>query len=600
MGFLNTIGSTVRGFFAKDKDKAALQIAASEIPSSAALGGRETFFGLGYDTVSEYLRLDPDLMTRYRDSEEMDDYPELAQALNIYADDATQPDTQMNKTVWVTSTDRNIERMGNTLFNKTLRMDDDTQGIARSLCKYGSDFEEVLVTGDGVVGLHHLPAPTMRRVEGPRGELYGFYQDYQGGFKLGSDDFRRQLAERMKGGSTNPLQGKIALFEDWEVVHFRLRGKARQSVYGHSVLEPARWIYKRLAMLEDSAFMYRFQRSPERLAFYIDTGQLPPAESRAYLKQMQQQFRKKKFIDPLTGKLIMRPEQMAQDEDFFIATRNGQDGTRVEVLGSPQWQSVEDIEYFRSKMFSAINVPKAYLNQDENTARAVLSSEDVRFARSVLRVQRELRNGFSRIFRVHLAALNLDPYVADYDVCMAVPSSVFELAQIEVRNARADLALRMKEFVSMRWILTNVFSLSDDAIDVIFKEREEDAKREGAFMGGMDPSAGFGAPGVPGGPNAAPAGAEGSPESNSLYMHRSSDVQRMIQESRRPLPFRRGSGSIKEQEMSNGDKGAEKRANAKLDRILSESAGTRRRLREISGLLQDLSKVNSSSVGSRR
>lgn len=600
MGFADKIGQSIRSFFSKDKDKAALQLARGTT-NAAPVGGGDLLSAYGYEYVAEYLQLETDLMSRFRDYEEMDDYPELCAALDIYADDASQPDTQLNRTLWVTSKDRNIERVGNDLFHKTLRVDEEAQEIARELCKYGNDYEELLVTQDGVVGMSCLRAPTVRRIEGPRGQLIGFLQDFKGKFNYTTEEFRALLQARSRGELQNADRDRIAALEDWEVVHFRLRGKSRQSVYGHSVLEPARWIYKRLAMLEDSALVYRLQRAPERYAFYVDVGDLPPTEAMAYLNRVRQQFRKKKYVNPATGKLDMRVDNMAQDEDFFIPTRKGQDGTRIEVLGSPQWQHMDDIEYFRSKLFAAIKIPKAYLAQDENTARAVLSSEDVRFARSVLRVQRELRNGFSRVMRVHLAALNMDPYAADYDINMTVPSSVFELAQIEVRNARADLAMRMKEFVSLRWTLANVFSMSDDDIEQIIKERGEDIKRDTMAQAGAENEAmtKYGQPdpleaGAPGG-----MPAEVIPGQES-YRARPADMQRMIAEGRRPRGFRPTPRyrPISEEALLYGDREAEKRASAKLDQLLKNDIALQRRLGEVGGLLQDLR--SSRVAGGRR
>ena len=601
MGFIKKIGDSLRSAFSKDKDKAALQLAKGQtnfghVPG----GGGDLLSSYGYDYVAEYLRLDADLMMRYYDYEEMDDYPELCASLDIYADDASQPDTQLNRTVWVTSSDRNVERIGNDLFHKTLRLDEETQEIARMVCKYGNDYEELLVTEDGVVGMHCLRPPTVRRIEGPRGQLMGFLQDFKGKFDYSTDEFKKLLQLRATGQLRNADEDRIAVLEDWEVVHFRLRGKQRQSVYGYSVLEPARWIYKRLTMLEDSALIYRLQRAPERYAFYVDVGDLPPTEAMAYLNRVRQQFRKKKFVNPSTGKPDYRIDPMSQDEDFFIPVRQGQDGTRIEVLGSPQWQHMDDIEYFRSKLFAAIKIPKAYLAQDENTARAVLSSEDVRFARSVLRVQRELRNGFSRVMRVHLAALNMDPYAVDYDVNMTVPSSVFELAQIEVRNARADLAMRMKEFVSLRWTLENVFGMSDEDIEQVIKERGEDIKRDTMAQAGAeaDAQSAYGAPeplepGMPGGVPAevVPGNAEGRQHTASH-----ADRQRLIAEGRAGRRMRgpRRSG-ISEEELLRGNREAEKRASDKLDKLLKNDIHLQKRVNELGGLLQDLR-----SVGGKR
>lgn len=594
MGFVDKIGSGLRSVFAKDKDKAALQLARGTTNAAYPSSGGDMLSAYGYEHVAEYLRLDSDLMTRFADYEEMDEYPELSSALDIYADDASQPDTQINRTVWVTAKDRNIERNLNELFHKTLRADEETQEISRELTKYGNDYEELLVTQDGVVGMHCLRAPTVRRIEGPRGQLIGFLQDFKGKFNYSQEEFKQMLQARQNGTLHNADEDRIAALEDWEVVHFRLRGKQRQSVYGYSVLEPARWIYKRLCMLEDSALIYRLQRAPERYAFYVDVGDLPPTEALAYLNRVRQQFRKKKFINPSTGKLEMRLDTIAPDEDFFIPSRSGQDGTRIEVLGSPQWQHMDDIEYFRDKLFAAIKIPKAYLAQDENTARAVLSSQDVRFARSVLRIQRELRNGFSRVARVHLAAIGVDPYAVDYDINMTVPSSVFELAQIEVRNARADLATRMKEFVSLRWILEKVFSLSDSEIEQVIKERGEDIKRDTMAQAGAESEANaqFGiAPGEPGG---VPTEALPPSEKESKHTSRRQDALRLMAEGRRSRLPRIGRSGITEAELMRGsNRETEKRAEGKLDKLLQNDIQLQRRIQEVGGLLQDLRQANS-------
>lgn len=148
--------------------------------------------------------------------------------------------------------------------------------------------------------------------------------------------------------------------------------------------------------------------------------------------------------------------------------------------------SMEDLEYFLNKMFAAMKIPKAYLGKEEGVVRAVLSSEDVRFARTVLRIQRELKHGMRKVIRVHMAATGRAPDDGAYELHMTVPSAIFELAQLEVRNARADLAARMSDFVSIEWILSHIFQLSGEDISVILKQREQDAKRAMAAQGGFE------------------------------------------------------------------------------------------------------------------
>jgi hypothetical protein len=289
---------------------------------------------------------------------------------------------------------------------------------------------------------------------------------------------------------------------------------------------------------------------------------------------------------------------------------------------------MDDVEYFRSKLFAALKVPKAYMGQEEGVARAVLSSEDVRFARTVLRVQREVRNGLAKVCRIHLAALNIDPYQVDYDIRMTVPSSIFELAQLEVRNARADLAGRMGQFVSLHWTLSNVFGFTDHDIEKIIEQQEEDAVRiavnqvkaelaaqkyqqENAPPQPMpDPNAVAGAPapeaGAPPGqeqtppdgvqpaedtsapaPAPAPAPSDGTdPRTKRLTAYRN---KKYPLNQGRKSPRR---GIITEEELFEGShKENDKRAMDKLELLLKNDKALAVRLLEVRSLLDDLRSV---------
>ena len=512
-------------------------------------------------------------------------------------------------------------------------------GVITHNCKYGNDFEEILLTNEGVKGLNFLPPPTVRRIEGPRGELFGFVQDFKGKFGYTAQEFQQILAARtamVRGGAEKAGYGgldKISAMEDWEVTHFRLRGKHRRSIYGYAILEPARWIWKRLMLLEDASLIYRLQRAPERYAFYVDVGDLPPAEALAYVNRVRQGHKKTKYYNPSTGKLDLKFNPMSQDEDFFIPTRKGQDGARIEVLGAPSWQHMDDIEYFRDKLFAALKVPKAYMGQEEGVARAILSSEDVRFARSVLRVQREIRNGLSKVCRVHLAALGIDPYSVDYDIKMTVPSAIFELAQIEVRTARADLASRMQGFVSIHWLLSNVFGMSDSDIERILIQRGEDQEREQiqqqsgmakAMLVSQKINPAMGAvPGMPGAPGQAPPpggdpnqpmGAAGPSDTGLAPPQQSQiltpngipgvmspeDAKASFERVRQAMGrANNGSrmtrrGAMTEQELFQHDSPENNRRNsAMLEKLLKNDKQLANRLREVQELLGDLRSVAS-------
>jgi hypothetical protein len=578
----------------------------------------------GYDAVASYLNIENDLLARYSDYEEMDDMPEVSSSIDIYSDDSTQPDATNRRSMWIVTKDKNIENiLDRDLFQRTLRMDEEIWDIARTLVKYGNDFEELLVNQNGVVGFNFLPPATIRRIEGPRGEHYGFVQDFRGRYGYTPYDFKAMLTSRMKGVTSpqeknmpvnsadyqRPDRKKVVAFEDWEITHFRLRGRQRRSIYGHSALEAGRWIWKRLQLLEDSALIYRLQRAPERFAFYVDVGDLPPAEALAYVNRVKQAYKKKRFFDPSTGKLNLRWEPLSQDDDFWVPVRQGKEGARIEVLGAPAWQHMDDIEYFRDKLFAALKVPKSYLGQEQGVARQILSSEDVRFARTILRVQRELRNGMGKVCRVHMAAIGMDPLAADYDIRMTVPSSIFDLAQMEVRNARADLAARMKEFVSEYWLLSRIFELSDGEIEMIVKQREQDAMRMARIGANAQDKASdimvkgqikrvpaMQQAGLMADPSQMQAqGAEQAPAeatAEDAYKYYDSFVRHLSEGKPGEMPVwalhsLRQSG-IRERELMSGNRESEKRAEEKLYKLLRNDKRVNGQLQELRGLYRDI------------
>lgn len=442
------------------------------------------FSSAGERSIEEVLRVDQDLMSRFVDYEHMDQYPELGKALDIYADDATQPDTMSGRTVQVESDDQEVRDTLEELFYERLTIDEHIWEIARSLTKYGNNYEELLCTDRGVIGMQFVSAPSVRRIETQEDGLLGFVQDPSGQFRINPEEFKLLY---MGQGELPP---DTVLYDDWQVVHMRLRSIYRSARYGFSILEPARWIWKRLVLLEDSLMVYKLSRAPSRYAFYVDVGRRAPREAIKYLTQVKQQFKKKKFVDPKTGQLDLRFNPLGMDEDIFIPVIDGQDAARIEVLTGPSFQSTEEVDYFLRKLFAAIGVPKMYLGfSEERAANSILSNVDVQFARSVLRLQRELRNGLRKIARVHMSCLGIDPSSAYFDLYLTIPSGIYQIAQMEVETARADLAGRLKEFYSLEWILAEVFGHTTEEIQTIKSQREAEA---GAVPGGA-PVEGFSA-----------------------------------------------------------------------------------------------------------
>lgn len=487
MGKLENVGiAFIRDVFKRDNQRHKLAVSTKELAHNA---GRLSAFGASIDAqmngdLRSILFLDRRMLHRYADYEEMDEYSDVSSALDIYADDATQVDSQRNRTVWIESSDDQIRSELTELFDKRIGIDNIIWEWARTVCKYGNDFEEILVGENGVSGISFLPAPTMRRIENKRGDLLGFVQTFSDTMDITQDQFEKF---RIQGGAKVSDSGDVAAFEDWRVVHTRLTSKYRESMYGWAVIDAARWVWKRLMLLEDAVLVYKLTRSPSRYAFYVDVGKASRQEAERILQETMHRLKKRKFVNPKTGKLDLRANPMAMDQDFFLAMRDGRESTRVESLMGPSYQQVDDVQYFLYKLYAALKVPRAYMGYDENMpSKATLSQEDVRFARTILRVQRELRNGLGKIAKVDLAARRIDPMAVDYEVKMTVPSSIFELGQMEVRRARADLASLMERHVSLFWLLKNVYGMSDTEIEEVTAQRKKDSAERPAQGVGLE------------------------------------------------------------------------------------------------------------------
>lgn len=511
-GFVGGVSNGIRRFFARSEGAQAAQIQRGGSPSVERAGLPFNLVSqFGYDSLAEHLRIDQDLQARYTDYEEMDEYPEISAAYDIYADDSAMPNMEKGQSIWVTSDNRGVEEDLQDMLHKQILVEEDIWGLERTISKYGNSFGELLVNQQGVIGINYLPPPTVRRVEGPQGQLLGFIQDIRGEFNIGLEDFYKLAAERGASGERKRPPGELTVFEDWEVVHWRLRGKHLRSVYGHGIGDAARWIWKRLSLLEDALLIYKLSRAPARYAFYVDIGEYDHERGLAYVNRVKNQFVKKKFVNPNTGKMDMRHNPLAHDEDFFIPSKGGKDSTRIELLQGPDYAETDTVEYHRDKLVSALKVPKTYLGYGGEASKSALSSEDIRFARTVMRIQRETRSGFRKVCRVHLVAKGADVDRYEYDVVMSVPSAILELAKLEVMSATADLATRTGEFLSTKWLLTTLFKYSDEEAERLMKEKEDDDIRKAKVEAEVQRLIAMAQPqmqGMPGGAPGAEAGAD--------------------------------------------------------------------------------------------
>jgi len=435
-----------------------------------------------------------DRMARYSDFQEMEYTPEIASALDIYAEEAVAPD-ELGNVLHIYSENTAINRILNELFYDTLNVNFNLTAWVRNMCKYGDFFLFNDVSPDqGVINVYPIAVNEIEREEG-----------------FDKDD---PLAVRFRWMT----QGNQIL-ENWQVSHFRILGNDAFLPYGTSVLEAARRIWRQLILIEDAMLVYRIVRAPDRRVFYIDVGNIPPEDIPNYMEQAQTQLKKNQVVDRNTGRVDLRYNPLSVDEDYFHPVRGTATGTKIETLaGGNNAAAVEDVQYIQKKLFAALKIPKAYLGYDEGLgAKATLSQEDIRFSRSINRIQRTILSELNKIAIIHLHAHGFDGTdLLDFELKLTNPSTIAQQQKLELYNTKftiAQAASGVENLVDKKWIRKNIFMMSDEEIRSIekglIKDKEMSLKIEAVKL--PEPEAAGTGAGAPGEDAAASPGGEGPP-----------------------------------------------------------------------------------------
>lgn len=333
-----------------------------------------------------------------------------------------------------------------------LNMDQNTcWDMAKRLFIMGDFFYEVIIDLEnpkhGILNLVPLPPDSMYRIETTKGKLVEFQQSKEG------PDYQSLSRVEVTQATEADLQQATAIrFAADQVVHIRV-GDDRQTFYpyGVSLIEAARGPAHQLRLMEDAMVVYRLTRAPERRVFYIDTFQLPPYRAEAFVERMKDQFKKKKVATGKSGlpgasSVEERWHAPAADEDYWIPVRPNSN-TRVETLpGAQNLGEIDDTVYFRNKLFTALNFPKNYFNnEDVQSTRVTLSAQDVKFARMIERLQSHIQDAFWEICNRHLTLLGFPKEAyEDLEIKLTPPSDWRELTRSEVVAGRIQNAGALK------------------------------------------------------------------------------------------------------------------------------------------------------------
>ena len=384
-----------------------------------------------------------DRMARYSDFSEMEYTPEISSALDIYAEESVATD-ENNQILHVYSENSKIQKILEELFFDTINAEFNLTGWIRNLCKYGDFFLFNDVSPDyGIINVYPIPVNEIEREEG--------------------FDPNDPMAVRFRWAT----QGNQVL-ENWQVSHFRLLGNDAFLPYGSSVLESARRIWRQLILAEDAMLVYRVVRSPERRVFYIDVGNVPPEEIPNYMEQVQSTLKKSQVVDKTTGRVDLRYNPLSVDEDYYLPVRGTDSGTKIDTLpGGQNATAIEDVEYIQKKLFAALKIPKAYLGYDEGLgAKATLSQEDIRFSRSINRIQRTILSELNKMAIIHLYSHGFEgDDLLDFDLQLSNPSTVAQQQKLELFRSRFEIAAQPPEgLVDRKFLRKNILGLTDDQI----------------------------------------------------------------------------------------------------------------------------------------
>lgn len=404
-----------------------------------------------------------DRMSRYSDFSEMEATPEIASALDIYSEETVSPD-EHGRVLHIFCEDDIKKEILETLFYETLNVEFNLVMWIRNLCKYGDFFLfNDIDPNYGVVAAFPIPISEVEREEG--------------------FDPENPAAVRFRWLT----QGNSTL-ENWQISHFRLLGNDAFLPYGSSVLESARRIWRQLILIEDAMLVYRVIRAPERRVFYIDVGNVAPEDITNYIEQATSTLKKAPVIDKTTGRVDLRYNPLSVDEDYFIPVRGGDSGTRIESLaGGQNASAIEDVEYIQKKLFAALKIPKAYLGYDEEIgAKATLAQEDIRFSRTIQRIQKTVISELNKLAMIHLYVHGFDGEdLLDFELRLSNPSSIAQLQKLELISSRFDIAGKVPEgMLDRRWVQKNVLGLTDKQISEILDGRIQDKKDDAVVEGG--------------------------------------------------------------------------------------------------------------------
>jgi hypothetical protein len=407
----------------------------------------------------------------YTDYEAMDTESIIASTLDIISDESTLKN-EAGEVIQIRSSDENIQRILYNLFYDILNIEFNLWMWTRNMCKYGDFYLHMEIAEKfGIYNVTPLSVYDMVREEG---------QDPQNPSYV---CFRIDPMVIAAGGISSRVKdrdGKIK-FENYEIAHFRLLTDANYLPYGRSFIEPARKTYKQYVLMKDAMLLHRITRAPEKRIFTVNVGNIPPNEVDGYMQKIMQKMKKTPMMDHQTGEYNLRYNLQNMMEDFYLPTRGNDTATKIDTIKGLEYNAIDDVNFLRDEMLAALKVPKAYFGFEKDlTGKATLAAEDIRFARTIERIQRIILSELYKMALVHLYVQGYDgENLSNFDLSLTVPSVIYEQEKVALWKEKIDLAKSMQDtnLIPSNYIYHDIFQFSEDQYDEMRDLVIEDKKR---------------------------------------------------------------------------------------------------------------------------
>jgi hypothetical protein len=417
----------------------------------------------------------------FRDYDSMDMDPIMSSALDVYADECTARN-EFGNVLKIHHEDDNVKQILENLFFDILNVEFNLWPWTRNLVKYGDFFLQLEIAENlGIVNVMPISVYEMSRIEG---------------FDIQNPQRVKFVYAPYQNPYSSVQQSAKKEYENYEIAHFRLNSDSNFLPYGKSMIEGGRRVWKQLSLMEDAMLIHRVMRAPEKRIFKIDVGNIPPNEVDNYMQKIINSSKKVPFVDERTGDYNLKYNMQNLIEDYYMPVRGSDNGTSIDTLKGLEYNMIEDINYLKGKLMAALKIPKAFLGYEEDVnGKATLAAQDVRFAKTIERVQRVLISELTKIAIVHLYAQGIkDDRLTNFSLELTIPSKIYEQEKVELYTSKVQLITSMQQtkMFSKEWMYQTIMGMAKDEQDeqtlAILEDTKQTFRLTSIETQGVDPA----------------------------------------------------------------------------------------------------------------